>query len=67
MQPAAVAETSSLVPTIGSLLAKTWPVIAAGAAGALVPRRDSRAERFWLGLSAALCVMFLIILAGSPR
>ncbi len=62
MQPAAVAESSSLVPAIGAFLAKTWPIIAAGAAGALVPRRDSRSERFWIGLAAAVCAMFLILL-----
>src|SRR4051812_8237537 len=39
-----------------------WPVLAAGTVGAFVPRRQSRTERFWIGLAAAACVLFVITL-----
>ncbi len=61
MQPA-VAQAQQSMPVIGPFLAKMWPVLAAGAAGALVPRRDSRSERFWFAVAAALAVLFLTLL-----
>jgi NADH-quinone oxidoreductase subunit M len=61
MQPA-VAQAQQAVPVIGPFFAKMWPVLAAGAAGALVPRRDSRIERFWFAAAAALAVLFLVLL-----
>jgi NADH-quinone oxidoreductase subunit M len=59
MQPA-VAQAQQAAPVIGPFLAKVWPALAAGAAGALVPRRNQRNERLWVALSAALTVLFLI-------
>jgi NADH-quinone oxidoreductase subunit M len=61
MQPA-VAEAPNFLQSLASVAAKGWPVAAAAAAGALVPRRDSRTERFWFAVSAAVTVAFLIAL-----
>ena len=41
-------------------LSGLWPVVAAGAVGALVPRRDSKLERAAIGLFAALAVALVI-------
>jgi NADH-quinone oxidoreductase subunit M len=60
MQPV-LADSPSVLPAIASAIAKAWPVVAAGAAGAMVPRRSSRTERFWIGAAAALTVLFLIL------
>ncbi len=39
-----------------------WPVLAAGTVGALVPRRHSRSERFWIALAAAACALFVVMM-----
>ncbi|MGZ6091597.1 MAG: complex I subunit 4 family protein [Polyangiales bacterium] len=61
MQPAVV-ESPSVFPAIAQLVAKGWPVVAAGAAGALVPRRESRNERFWFALAGAVAALFVLML-----
>lgn len=61
MQPA-VAEAPTVIQSLASVVAKGWPVVAAAAAGALVPRRESKSERFWFAVAAALTVAFIIAL-----
>ncbi len=46
-------------PSLGSLL-DLWPALAAGAFGALVPKRPSWGERAGIGLISALLVMFVM-------
>lgn len=41
---------------------KLWPAFAAGAVGAMVPRRSSRVERLGIAIAAALCVLFVTML-----
>ncbi len=61
MQPV-IAESPSVFPAIAEVIAKGWPVAAAAAAGAMVPRRKSGTERFWIGFAAAISVLFVILL-----
>ena len=61
MQPV-VAEAPNVMQSLASFVAKGWPVAAAAAAGAMVPRRPSRSERFWFAVSAAITVAFVIAL-----
>ncbi|MBI2390251.1 MAG: NADH-quinone oxidoreductase subunit M [Deltaproteobacteria bacterium] len=58
----AVADNAHALQPLAAFAAKSWPVIAAGAAGALVPRRESRTERFWFAVAAALTVLFVMLL-----
>ncbi|MBL8718749.1 MAG: NADH-quinone oxidoreductase subunit M [Myxococcales bacterium] len=68
MQPAiqpVVAESPKLLPALAALVGELWPVAAAGIAGALLPRRPSKTERFWVAVAAAVAALFVVKLWPS--
>jgi NADH-quinone oxidoreductase subunit M len=55
-----VAADPGLVAAVGGALGKIWWPLIAALTGAIVPRRDSKAERFWFAAAAAVTTFFLL-------